>query len=1253
MARLFSKRQGGWVDIPEEQVQEAYMSGLYAFPSNTEVNIQLPDGRYGTISSEHLQDAFRAGATYDQADVRQERIESAEYDERNLEAGGLAVARGLSFGLSDVLLDRLDLYSEEELAKLEKYNPNISLAGELTGAVAPALASGGTSLLAQGLSKGTVAGLSAKAGIAAEKAIAKRLGAGESVAGFELAKTADKMIQGDAALTGAATVEGALFGAVDGFSEQMLGRADRTAEQMLSHVGGIMALSGGLGGVLGLASPLIGKGLSAVNQSKYGKAVAEKAKDWESSILSAMHGGDKETYRKLLNSEYAHKVIFGHGKIAEETADQVALFIDDAIDGLELATRSVSGSEKKRLMRDVVESEDPLGAIDESIAMLHAALRKVKSAKKDKLVADGGELTALNKIEKGLEKQIDQIASMVAKNAAEGDVAIAVYGPQLRAAFAKDVELPNFSFKDTYKTSDLLSQNMVDGVLPELFITLDSFKRGIGKVIYKRSGSGVDNIMESGNPLVDVYHSLKNTLEDGSLFGTKAATRQRETNRAFTQLLPSYHRFLKKFTGEGEREGLGMASRAATEGEATVMATAESKALDDQIDILVDFRKRLRASRTYDADELEGAFQQLDASLLAAKNHANTLDDGIESVVDYRKKLEVLDKKAGSLRGNLGRMKQAASPGAAKKSKEIELIESKLLDAEESLKKYQGYYDNWNWPEGTTSQEVAEKLDELTETIKNLKSQKDVLQEPVKDKFFPDAARTAKMEAIRKELNEVVEESIELTNARPGLGLDEAANRETFRKAVADHEEMGRAFKKEVDKARKAVEKAKKSKITDPEAETLNELNKKLEDLIDRSVKHDRTPPLEKDYKVTRDFGEEQRKGRVAKWSGIRSFLKDAYRPEQSDSFRVFQEFVNNYDGFLKTIEKEYGKNTLLSASKTQTVDSLSKSYKALKTKTDELGDVQRAYREIYSVHSPMNTMLAALPLGGLMAGGPLGYLASGATSALVTPAAGFKRRAAIHGVKSLVASNLNKRATQVVNRIVKNTKPGAPQKARALPVLLALLGVKATGNPRDDARAAMNQMGQLADPDFLHSRLESSTRELAEAPKLREELFLGVAKHAGILADAASTDGAMNYDPITGQNEITRSDADVSKFMSIAEIGIGGTNVVADKMIAGTLTKAEGNAYREFYPIESQELIETIQVKLSNQGKRISWDDRALLTNLSGIAMTNTLTPMFIGAMQSVHEAATKNASGRKGGNTLRKTGEASTTLVEQAMYG
>ena len=1175
MARLFGKREGAWVNIPEDQVQEAYMSGLYAFATGAEVNVRLPDGRYGTISSEYAEDAFRAGAMYDQADVRQERIESAEYDKRNLEAGGLAVARGLSFGLSDVIAEKLNIYSEEELAKLEKYNPNISLAGELTGAVVPAFASGGTSLLAKGLSKGTAAGLSARAGIAAEKAIAKRLGAGESVAGFEMAqKTVDKMIQGGAALTGAATVEGALFGAIDGFSEQMLGRADRTAEQMLSHVGGVTLLSGGLGGVLGLASPLIGKGLSAVNNSRFVKPVAEKAKEYEASILKAMHGGDKETYKKLLDPEYAHTVVFRHGEVASEVAEQTTSFINAAIDGLELATRSVSGSEKKRLMREVIDSDNPLGAIDETIATLHAASRRIKEVRNQKLVPDGRESAALNKIEKGLEKQIDQIASMVARNAAEGDVAIAVYGPQLRAAFAKDVELPNFSFKDTYKTSELLSQNMVDDILPELFIALDSLKRGIGKIVYGRAGSErIGNILESGNPLVDIYDALKNTLEDASLFGAKAATRQRETNRAFTRVLPSYHQFLRTFTREADKEGLGMAQRAATESEAIALSKAESDALDEQIDILVGFRKKLKADRTYDSTELENAYRELEAVVTAAKRHADTFDDGAEGLLEYRKKLEVLDKKAGSLRGNLESMKRGATPNAAK------------------------------------------------------------------------------MEAIRKELNNVVDESIKVANSRPYRGLDEEAVTGDFLDAVKKHAEASEQFKVLIKEAKKNIADAKKAKVKDPEA--LADLEKKLESLIDRSVKHDRTPPLEKDYKVTRDFGEEQRRGRTAKWESVKSLVNKAYEEDQATNFAIFREFVDNYEGFLKTLSREYDEGSLLTSGKSQTVEDLQKSYKSLKEGVDNLGDIQRAYKQIYSVHSPMNTMLAALPVGGLLAGGIPGYLASGATSALVTPAAGFKRRAAIHGVKSLVASNLNKRATQVVNRIVKNTQPGAPQKARALPVLLALIGVKATGDSSKDARMAMEGMGELSDPGTLHARLESATKELEEAPKIKEEMFIQAVKHVSILSNAAASSGEPMYDPVTGEGEIYRSDTDVAKFMSIAEISIGGTNVVADKIMNATLTKAEGDAYREFYPQESQDFIDTIQAKLSKEGKRVSWDYRFVLTKLTGVPMTSTLTPMFIGAMQSVHKAAEKNAAGRKNENTLRKTGEASTTLVEQAMYG
>ena len=1178
MARLFGKREGAWIDIPEDQVQEAYMSGMYAFAADTEINVQLKDGRYGTMPAEHAEDAFRSGASYDQADIRQERVDSASYDERNLEAGALAVARGLSFGLSDVIAENIAGYSEEELHKLEKYNANISMVGEIGGVVLPALASGGTSLVARGLAKGTIAGLSAKAGIAAEKAILGRFGAKESVAGFELAQsTANKMIQGGAALTGAATVEGALFGAVDGFSEQMLGRADRTAEQMLSHIGGITLLSGGLGGILGLASPLIGKGLKSVSESKYGKAVSDKTKDWQASILSAMHRGDKETYRRLLEPEHAHDVVFGSQKIADDVADDMGTFINDAVDGLELATRSVSGSEKQRLMREVVSAEDPLGAIDESINRLYQARQTIRAEMETSFIG-GPEVAALKKADAGIQKQIDLIVSMVKDGAAEGDFVVREFGEKLRAFFKEDMG-PKRDASGRFRTlnvdegrtlKDLNTPEFFESVLPEVFIAMDSLKRAIGGVAYKRAGGPID---VATSPLMGAYHGIKNALENESLFGVVAATRQRETNQAFTDLIPSYEKFLRKFTDDGEKAGLGTASREATEGEATVMATAESKELDEQIEILSDFREKLKADRTYSPTELENTYRELDAVVAAAKRHADTFDDGVEGLSAYRKKLEVLDKKSGSLRGNLGRMKQGATPNAAK------------------------------------------------------------------------------MEAIRKELNEVVEESIEVARSRPHKGLDEEAVTGDFLDAVTAHSKASEQFSVLVDEAEKNIAAAKTAVVKDPEG--LVDLEKKLDGLIDRSVAHDKAKPLEKNYKKTKDLGDKKRRGRVAKWSGIKSFLKKAHKMDQSDEARVFQEFINNYGTFLSTIEREYEKGTLLTAGKTQTVKGLQNSYESLNKKWDHLGKIQLAYKEVHSAHSPLTNMLAAVPMGGLAATGPLGYLAGAATTALISPASGFKRRAMIHGIKSQVAATLNKRATHVVNRISGNMKPGAPQKARALPVLLALLGVKATGDPRKDKRAAMDGVAQLSDPNFLFARLESSTKELDEAPKIKEEIFKGMSAHANILSEASESFGAASYDPITGENETYRSDADVSKFMSIAEVGIGGTNVVADKMIAKTLTKAEGKAYREFYPIESQEFIETVLAKLAKKDEKISWDDKYQLTQLAGIPMTNTLNPVFIVSMQSIHKASVKSSGGRKNDNALKKTSSAGKTLVERSMYG
>jgi hypothetical protein len=227
-------------------VEDAYKSGRFLFKKDAEVNVQLPDGRYGTVPAEKLDDVLQAGGTYDLAEERQERIEQAEYGgkERELEALFLAAGRGLTFGLSDVAAEKFGDYSEEELRKLEEYNPTISAVGEIGGAVLPAFFTGGTSTAARilsGASALTPAGQAARLGIATEKAVAGAIGLDKATT------VADKMLKGGASLGAAAGIEGVLFGAGETFSEELLGRADRTAEQMLANIGSVGLLSGGIG----------------------------------------------------------------------------------------------------------------------------------------------------------------------------------------------------------------------------------------------------------------------------------------------------------------------------------------------------------------------------------------------------------------------------------------------------------------------------------------------------------------------------------------------------------------------------------------------------------------------------------------------------------------------------------------------------------------------------------------------------------------------------------------------------------------------------------------------------------------------------------------------------------------------------------------------------------------------------------------------------------------------------------------------
>jgi hypothetical protein len=115
---MYSVSKKEWVDVPEAQVQQAYASGDFVFAKGERVQVALPDGRYGSVLGEDFGEAVRAGAAYDLASDRQERVEKAEYEGKNVEALLLAAGRGLTFGLSDVALEKMGAYSNEELENI-------------------------------------------------------------------------------------------------------------------------------------------------------------------------------------------------------------------------------------------------------------------------------------------------------------------------------------------------------------------------------------------------------------------------------------------------------------------------------------------------------------------------------------------------------------------------------------------------------------------------------------------------------------------------------------------------------------------------------------------------------------------------------------------------------------------------------------------------------------------------------------------------------------------------------------------------------------------------------------------------------------------------------------------------------------------------------------------------------------------------------------------------------------------------------
>lgn len=170
-----------------------------------------------------------------------------KYGDSPATAAAVSALGAGSFGLTDRFIK--EFIDEEAPQKLKEYNPGASLLGEVVGTVAPAIATGGTSVAAQGVKAAGAGALGAmKAGAAVERAVM------QAIAESGSKSIAKKVIQRSLAKGAGGMTEGAILGAGQLAREDALGNVEFNAENLLAHAG-----TGALfGGLLTAAIPVAG-----------------------------------------------------------------------------------------------------------------------------------------------------------------------------------------------------------------------------------------------------------------------------------------------------------------------------------------------------------------------------------------------------------------------------------------------------------------------------------------------------------------------------------------------------------------------------------------------------------------------------------------------------------------------------------------------------------------------------------------------------------------------------------------------------------------------------------------------------------------------------------------------------------------------------------------------------------------------------------------------------------------------------------
>lgn len=228
MATVKDKLTGEEHEVGAEEAGRLVQSGRFLVSDDSEVLMTDNVGRtVSVVGSQGIESVLSQGGAYgDPQSLRFQKFQD-EFGGagQTAIAAGEGVLRGVTLGFSDPLLAGTGITTEENILARQEASPGVAVAGEIVGAVAPALLTGGTGAVATA-ARLTPAGRAAMVGTGAARAVgggaARRLAAAGAIEGaaFSAGNEASRQLLLDEELSGerifGAAIEGAGIGALAG-----------------------------------------------------------------------------------------------------------------------------------------------------------------------------------------------------------------------------------------------------------------------------------------------------------------------------------------------------------------------------------------------------------------------------------------------------------------------------------------------------------------------------------------------------------------------------------------------------------------------------------------------------------------------------------------------------------------------------------------------------------------------------------------------------------------------------------------------------------------------------------------------------------------------------------------------------------------------------------------------------------------------------------------------------------------------------